>query len=73
MRESRLSGSEGGVAPMGHPYPYGSRDARRYERKVQDRVWRPKRRIGVGAKGDSRELKMRLEGTSRPGRGIEEV
>jgi len=23
MRESRLSGSEGGVAPMGHPYPYG--------------------------------------------------
>jgi hypothetical protein len=32
MRESRLSGSEGGVAPMGHPYPYGRRDARRYER-----------------------------------------
>ena len=34
MRESRLSGSEGGVAPMGHPYPYGRRDARRYEREV---------------------------------------
>lgn len=31
MRESRLSGSEGGVAPMGHPYPYGRRDARRYD------------------------------------------
>ena len=34
MRESRLSGSEGGVAPMGHPYPYGRRDARRYRRAV---------------------------------------
>jgi hypothetical protein len=30
MRESRLSGSEGGVAFRGHPYPYGRRDARRY-------------------------------------------
>ena len=34
MRESRLSGSEGGVAPMGHPYPYGRRDAYRYGKGV---------------------------------------